>query len=279
MSIQEVKVPQLSESVAEATLLQWKKKPGDAVKADEILIEIETDKVVLEVPAPAAGVLTEMLKGDGGTVVSGEVIARIDTDAKTATQVTSAPAAAPAAAAASAAAPAASTKSTGVAMPAAAKLMAETGVSLSSGSGRDGRITKGDVLAAAAAPSAAPARAASPAPASAANTSVSALPAVIPQFGPEAMLNERPEQRVPMSRLRARVAERLVQSQSTNAILTTFNEVNMAPVMALRKQYVERFEKEHGVKLGFMSFFVKACCHALREVPEVNAEIDGVSRV
>jgi 2-oxoglutarate dehydrogenase E2 component (dihydrolipoamide succinyltransferase) len=275
MSIQEVKVPQLSESVAEATLLQWKKKPGDAVKADEILIEIETDKVVLEVPAPAAGVLTEMLKGDGGTVVSGEVIARIDTDAKTATQVTSAPAAAPAAAAASAAAPAASTKSTGVAMPAAAKLMAETGVSLSSGSGRDGRITKGDVLAAAAAPSAAPARAASPAPASAANTSVSALPAVIPQFGPEAMLNERPEQRVPMSRLRARVAERLVQSQSTNAILTTFNEVNMAPVMALRKQYVERFEKEHGVKLGFMSFFVKAAVAALKKYPILNASVDG----
>jgi 2-oxoglutarate dehydrogenase E2 component (dihydrolipoamide succinyltransferase) len=275
MSIQEVKVPQLSESVAEATLLQWKKKPGEAVKADEILIEIETDKVVLEVPAPAAGVLTEVLKSDGGTVVSGEVIARVDTDAKTATQVTNAPAAAPAAAAASAAAPAASTKSTGVAMPAAAKLMAETGVSLSSGSGKDGRITKGDVLAAAAAPSAAPARAASPAPAPAANTSVSALPAVIPQFGPEAMLNERPEQRVPMSRLRARVAERLVQSQSTNAILTTFNEVNMAPVMALRKQYVERFEKEHGVKLGFMSFFVKAAVAALKKYPILNASVDG----
>ena len=275
MSIQEVKVPQLSESVAEATLLQWKKKPGEAVKADEILIEIETDKVVLEVPAPAAGVLTEVLKGDGGTVVSGEVIARVDTDAKTATQVTNAPAAAPAAAAASAAAPAASTKSTGVAMPAAAKLMAETGVSLSSGSGKDGRITKGDVLAAAAAPSAAPARAASPAPAPAASTSVSALPAVIPQFGPEAMLNERPEQRVPMSRLRARVAERLVQSQSTNAILTTFNEVNMAPVMALRKQYVERFEKEHGVKLGFMSFFVKAAVAALKKYPILNASVDG----
>ena len=274
MSIQEVKVPQLSESVAEATLLQWKKKPGEAVKADEILIEIETDKVVLEVPAPAAGVLTEVLKGDGGTVVSGEVIARVDTDAKTATQVTSAPAAAPAAAA-PAAAGAASTQSTGVAMPAAAKLMAETGVSLSSGSGNDGRITKGDVLAAAAAPSAAPARAASPAPAPTANTSVSALPAVIPQFGPEAMLNERPEQRVPMSRLRARVAERLVQSQSTNAILTTFNEVNMAPVMALRKQYVERFEKEHGVKLGFMSFFVKAAVAALKKYPILNASVDG----
>ncbi|MGA0186942.1 MAG: 2-oxoglutarate dehydrogenase complex dihydrolipoyllysine-residue succinyltransferase [Burkholderiaceae bacterium] len=275
MSIQEVKVPQLSESVAEATLLQWKKKPGEAVKADEILIEIETDKVVLEVPAPAAGVLTEVLKGDGGTVVSGEVIARVDTDAKTATQVSGAPAAAPAAVAPPAAAPAASTRSTGVAMPAAAKLMAETGVSLSSGSGKDGRITKADVLAAAAAPSAAPARAASPVSAPSANTSVSALPAVIPQFGPEAMLNERPEQRVPMSRLRARVAERLVQSQSTNAILTTFNEVNMAPVMALRKQYVERFEKEHGVKLGFMSFFVKAAVAALKKYPILNASVDG----
>ncbi|MGA1041535.1 MAG: 2-oxoglutarate dehydrogenase complex dihydrolipoyllysine-residue succinyltransferase [Burkholderiaceae bacterium] len=275
MSIQEVKVPQLSESVAEATLLQWKKKPGEAVKADEILIEIETDKVVLEVPAPAAGVLTEVLKGDGGTVVSGEVIARVDTDAKTATQVSGAPAAAPAAVAPPAAAPAASTRATGVAMPAAAKLMAETGVSLSSGSGKDGRITKADVLAAAAAPSAAPARAASPVSAPSANTSVSALPAVIPQFGPEAMLNERPEQRVPMSRLRARVAERLVQSQSTNAILTTFNEVNMAPVMALRKQYVERFEKEHGVKLGFMSFFVKAAVAALKKYPILNASVDG----
>ncbi|MGA1228743.1 MAG: 2-oxoglutarate dehydrogenase complex dihydrolipoyllysine-residue succinyltransferase [Burkholderiaceae bacterium] len=275
MSIQEVKVPQLSESVAEATLLQWKKKPGEAVKADEILIEIETDKVVLEVPAPAAGVLTEVLKGDGGTVVSGEVIARVDTDAKTATQVSGAPAAAPAAVAPPAAVPAASTRSTGVAMPAAAKLMAETGVSLSSGSGKDGRITKADVLAAAAAPSAAPARAASPVSAPSANTSVSALPAVIPQFGPEAMLNERPEQRVPMSRLRARVAERLVQSQSTNAILTTFNEVNMAPVMALRKQYVERFEKEHGVKLGFMSFFVKAAVAALKKYPILNASVDG----
>ncbi len=276
MSIQEVKVPQLSESVAEATLLQWKKKPGEAVKADEILIEIETDKVVLEVPAPAAGVLTEVLKGDGGTVVSGEVIARVDTDAKTATQVSSAPvAAAPAPTPAPSAAAPASSKAAGVAMPAAAKLMAETGVSLSSGSGKDGRITKGDVLAAAAAPSAAPAQAASPAPAPVANTSVSALPAVIPQFGPEAMLNERPEQRVPMSRLRARVAERLVQSQSTNAILTTFNEVNMAPVMALRKQYVERFEKEHGVKLGFMSFFVKAAVAALKKYPILNASVDG----
>ena len=222
MSIQEVKVPQLSESVAEATLLEWKKKPGDAVKADEILIEIETDKVVLEVPAPASGVLTEILRTDGSTVASGELIARVDTEAKAvsmpAAVAMSSPAAVPAAA-----------------MPAAAKLMAETGISLTSGTGIDGRITKGDVLAAAATPmapatpAAAPLRPA-PVAASPAVTS-SALPPVTPQFGPEAMLNDRPEQRVPMSRLRARVAERLVQSQSTNAILTTFNEVNMAPVM------------------------------------------------
>ena len=271
MSIQEVKVPQLSESVAEATLLEWKKKPGDAVKADEILIEIETDKVVLEVPAPASGVLTEILRTDGSTVVSGELIARVDTEAKApitpAAVAMSSPAAVPAAAVPAAA------------MPAAAKLMAETGISLTSGTGRDGRITKGDVLAAAATPmapatpAAAPLRPA-PVAASPAVTS-SALPPVTPQFGPEAMLNDRPEQRVPMSRLRARVAERLVQSQSTNAILTTFNEVNMAPVMSLRKQYAERFEKEHGVKLGFMSFFVKAAVAALKKYPVLNASVDG----
>ena len=260
MSIQEVKVPQLSESVAEATLLEWKKKPGDAVKADEILIEIETDKVVLEVPAPASGVLTEILRTDGSTVASGELIARVDTEAKAvsmpAAAAMSSPAAVPAAA-----------------MPAAAKLMAETGISLTSGTGRDGRITKGDVLAAAATPAAAPLR---PAPVAASpSMTSSALPPVTPQFGPEAMLNDRPEQRVPMSRLRARVAERLLQSQSTNAILTTFNEVNMAPVMSLRKQYAERFEKEHGVRLGFMSFFVKAAVAALKKYPVLNASVDG----
>ncbi len=276
MSIQEVKVPQLSESVAEATLLEWKKKPGDAVKADEILIEIETDKVVLEVPAPASGVLTEILRTDGSTVASGELIARVDTEAKAvsmpAAVAMSSPAAMPA-------------PMSAAAMPAAAKLMAETGISLTSGTGRDGRITKGDVLAAAATPmapatsiaaatpAAAPLR---PAPVAASPPMTSsALPPVTPQFGPEAMLNDRPEQRVPMSRLRARVAERLVQSQSTNAILTTFNEVNMAPVMSLRKQYAERFEKEHGVKLGFMSFFVKAAVAALKKYPVLNASVDG----
>jgi len=270
MSIKEVKVPQLSESVAEATLLQWKKQPGQAVAADEILIEIETDKVVLEVPAPAAGVLTEIIKADGSTVVSDELIAKIDTEAK-------AGAAAPAAAAASAAAPApaaaapAPQKTSGtVAMPSAAKLMAETGVSVSQGTGKDGRVTKGDVIAAASAPKA-PAASSLPAAPSAA----SSLPAVPVNLGPEAMLEGRPEQRVPMSRLRARVAERLLQSQATNAILTTFNEVNMAPLMAMRKQYVERFEKEHGVKLGFMSFFVKAAVAALKKFPVLNASVDG----
>lgn len=265
MSKHEVKVPQLSESVAEATLLQWKKKPGEAVTVDEILIEIETDKVVLEVPAPASGVMTEVIKGDGGTVVSGEVIALIDTEAK-AGAAPAASAAAPAAApVAAAAAPAGA-----VASPAAAKLMAETGASITAGSGRDGRITKGDVLSASAAPKAAPAPASIPAA-----PAVASLPPVSISIGAEAMLDGRPEQRVPMTRLRARVAERLLQSQATNAILTTFNEVNMAPVMALRKQYADRFEKEHGVKLGFMSFFVKAAVAALKKYPVLNASVDG----
>jgi len=274
----EVKVPQLSESVSEATLLQWKKKPGEAVKVDEILIEIETDKVVLEVPAPSAGVIAEIVKADGASVTSGEVIAKIDSDGKASA---SAPAAAPAAVSAptptpvapSAPAGSAGGGSTGIAMPAAAKMMAETGIKPSAGSGRDGRITKGDVIAAASAPSAPRAAAPSAAPVA------PSLPAVVPNLGAEAMLDGRPEQRVPMSRLRARVAERLVQSQSTNAILTTFNEVNMAPVMALRKQYQDRFEKEHGVKLGFMSFFVKAAVAALKRYPILNASVDGTDIV
>ena len=278
MAIHDVKVPQLSESVAEATLLQWKKKPGEAVTQDETLIEIETDKVVLEVPAPASGVMTEVLKDDGGSVVSNEVIARIDTEAKAgAAPATAKPV--PAAAVGSAASGAGA--SAGIAMPAAAKLMAESGVSVAQGTGKDGRITKGDVLSAMATK---PAAAGS---AHASTTSVSAvsaipappagssLPPVSATFGPDAMLEGRPEQRVPMSRLRARVAERLLQSQATNAILTTFNEVNMAPVMALRKQYVDRFEKEHGVKLGFMSFFVKAAVAALKKYPVLNASVDG----
>ncbi|MBB3196389.1 2-oxoglutarate dehydrogenase complex dihydrolipoyllysine-residue succinyltransferase [Roseateles terrae] len=274
MAIVEVKVPQLSESVAEATLLQWKKKPGEAVAVDEILIEVETDKVVLEVPAPSAGVLTELVAGDGATVTSDQVIARIDTEAKAAAGAAAPAAAAPAPAAAPAAAAASSDSASkaGVAMPAAAKLMADNNLAAGSvpGTGKDGRVTKGDVLGAieggakpaVAAPVAAPtAPAAKPLPAVAAPVS--------------ANLGDRPEQRVPMSRLRARIAERLLQSQSTNAILTTFNEVNMAPVMELRKKFQDSFTKEHGTKLGFMSFFVKAAVHALKKYPVLNASVDG----
>ena len=262
MAIVEVKVPQLSESVAEATMMQWKKKVGDAVAEDEILIEIETDKVVLEVPAPSAGVLVELVVADGGMVGSDQVIARIDTEGKAGAAVAAPVAAAPAA---PVVAPAAASNSmAGVPMPAAAKLMADNNLAAGSvaGSGKDGRVTKGDVLGAAAAKPAA-----APAP-------VAALPKVATSTK-SADLGERPEQRVPMSRLRARVAERLLQSQSTNAILTTFNEVNMAPVMDMRKKFQDAFSKEHGVKIGFMSFFVKAAVHALKKFPILNASVDG----
>jgi len=243
----DVKVPMLSESVSEGTLLEWKKKVGEAVARDEILIDIETDKVVLEVPSPQAGVLVEIVAQDGETVVADQVLARIDTaataaaEAPTAAPVEAAPAAAPAAA------------QNNAAMPAAAKLAAETGVDVNAlqGSGRDGRVLKEDVQNAAAKPAAA------------------AAPAVALPAG------ARPEERVPMSRLRARVAERLLASQQENAILTTFNEVNMKPIMDLRAKYKEKFEKEHGVKLGFMSFFVKAAVAALKKYPVVNASVDG----
>ncbi|MEI6598983.1 MAG: 2-oxoglutarate dehydrogenase complex dihydrolipoyllysine-residue succinyltransferase [Comamonadaceae bacterium] len=271
MAIVEVKVPQLSESVAEATLLQWKKKVGDAVAIDEILIDVETDKVVLEVPAPAAGVLVELVAADGETVAAEQLIARIDTEGKASAAATQpASVAAPAASAATVAA-VASTSMAGVAMPAAAKLMADKQLAAGSvaGSGKDGRVTKGDVLAAVASASAPKAVAAPTLPA---RPAASFLPQVAV---PAPFLGERPEQRVPMSRLRARVAERLLQSQSTNAILTTFNEVNMAPVMEMRKRFQEKFEKEHGVKIGFMSFFVKAAVHALKKFPMLNASVDG----
>ena len=270
MAIVEVKVPQLSESVAEATMLQWKKKAGDAVAVDEILIEIETDKVVLEVPAPSAGVLAEILVADGGTVVADQLIARIDTEGR------AGQAAAPAAVAPVApAAITAGTSMAGVAMPAAAKLMADQHIAPGSvaGTGRDGRVIKGDVLGAVAAavvPPPAPKIIASPA------APTRAAAQFLPQVSaPAVSLGERPEQRVPMSRLRARVAERLLQSQSSNAILTTFNEVNMAPVMDMRKRFQEKFEKEHGVKIGFMSFFVKAAVHALKKYPVLNSSVDG----
>ena len=256
----EVKVPQLSESVAEATLLSWHKKQGEAVKRDENLIDIETDKVVLELPAPADGVLVAVLKGDKGTVVAGEVIARIDTEGK----ASAAPSKKEEVKEESKEKPKAS--STPAVMPAAAKLAASKGIDTAQvqGTGRDGRVTKGDVLAQEAKPSA-PAKAPlqqPPAPVSV-----------------DKVLSGRPEQRVPMSRLRQRVAERLVQSQSTAAILTTFNEVNMQPVMDLRKKYQERFEKEHGARLGFMSFFVKAAVYALKKYPVVNASVDGTDIV
>jgi 2-oxoglutarate dehydrogenase E2 component (dihydrolipoamide succinyltransferase) len=263
MAMIDVKVPQLSESVAEATLLVWKKKPGEAVAIDETLVEIETDKVVLEVPAPSAGVMAEFLVADGATVTAEQVIARIDSTGKAGAVAAPAPAAVAAPVAA-----AASTSKAEVLMPAAAKLMADNQMAAGSvaGSGKDGRVTKGDVLAAVVAPKPA-APVAVPAPAPRALPSVAAPPA--------ANLGERPEQRVPMSRLRARVAERLLQSQATNAILTTFNEVNMAPVMDMRKRFQEKFEKEHGVKIGFMSFFVKAAVAALKKYPVLNASVDG----
>jgi len=273
MAIVEVKVPQLSESVAEATLLQWKKRPGEAVAIDEILIEIETDKVVLEVPAPSAGVMAQLVKNDGDTVGSDEVIAKIDTEGKAGAapeEVKAVPAAAPAAASV---APTAASKGD-VAMPAAAKLLADNQLSTSqvTGTGRDGRVTKGDVLGAIAAGAKA-AVVAAPVAAPVAPAVAKPLPPVAP---PVTMnLGDRPEQRVPMSRLRARVAERLLQSQATNAILTTFNEVNMAPVMEMRKKFQDKFEKEHGVKLGFMSFFVKAAVAALKRYPVINASVDG----
>ncbi len=268
MAIVEVKVPQLSESVAEATLLSWKKPAGSAVAADEILIEIETDTVVLEVPAPAAGVLEAIVIADGGTVVSDQLIAKINTEGVAGAAAAPAAAAPAPAAAAPAAAPAAASNSkAGVAMPAAAKLMADNQLAAGSvaGTGKDGRVTKGDVLNAVAT-GAKPANIPTGVP-------TTSLPAVqAPDVGQP---DERPEQRVPMTRLRARIAERLLQSQATNAILTTFNEVNMAPVMEMRKRFQEKFETEHGIKLGFMSFFVKAAVHALKKYPILNASVDG----
>jgi 2-oxoglutarate dehydrogenase E2 component (dihydrolipoamide succinyltransferase) len=265
----EVKVPQLSESVSEATLLSWHKKQGEAVARDENLIDIETDKVVLELPSPADGVLVSILKGDKGTVTAGEVIAKIDTEAKASVAAAAAPKEAPrekteaAREKAPSIAPSAAVSAAEgakPAAPAARKAAAEKGVDLTAiqGTGRDGRVTKADVLAHGAAPAAKAPLQQPPEPVSV-----------------DQVLSGRPEQRVPMSRLRARIAERLVQSQSTAAILTTFNEVNMQAVMDMRKKYQERFEKEHGVRLGFMSFFVKAAVHALKKYPIVNASVDG----
>jgi 2-oxoglutarate dehydrogenase E2 component (dihydrolipoamide succinyltransferase) len=250
--IVEVKVPQLSESVAEATLLDWHKKEGERVSRDENLIDIETDKVVLELPAPADGVLVKILKKTRDSVGSGDVIAQIDTEGK---------AAAAAPASQEKKAPPAQKPQTPPVMPAAQKIAAEKGIDTAKiqGTGRDGRVTKGDVLEV--------------------KTPKAPLQQPSPPVNVEQLISGRPEQRVPMSRLRQRVAERLVQSQSTAAILTTFNEVNMAPVIEMRKRYQERFEKEHGVRLGFMSFFVKAALHALKRFPVVNGSIDGTDIV
>jgi len=298
----EVKVPQLPESVAEATLVSWHKKLGDTVARDENLVDVETDKVVLELPAPQAGVLVEIRQGNGATVAGQQVIAVIDSDGKAGAAATvpavpkaaAAPPATPAGKAAPpssspAAAAAAAATSTTTALPAARKIMADLAVDPGSveGTGRGGRITKGDVLAATApaargmSPASAPptTSAAAPAVFAAAPAAAARAAAPAPKLGLAIPETQRPEQRVPMSRLRQRVAERLVQSQSTAAILTTFNEVNMQPLIDLRNRYKERFEKEHGVKLGFMGFFVKAAVHALKRFPAVNASIDGADIV
>ena len=259
----EVKVPTLSESVSEATLVTWHKKEGDAVKRDENLIDIETDKVVMELPAPADGVIVKIIRGDGTTVASGEIIAMLDTEAK---GTVAAPVLVPVAVAVKA-----SAVSVGApASPAAAKIAAEQNLNTAdiAGTGRGGRVTKEDVVNQGTGSQAA----VSPAKAGTQVGKPITPPVQLPA-------GDRTEQRVPMSRLRARIAERLLQSQSTAAILTTFNEVNMAPVMELRAKYKDKFEKEHGVKLGFMSFFVKAVVHALKKYPIVNASIDGTDIV
>lgn len=245
----EIKAPVFPESVADGTVATWHKKLGEAVKRDELIVDIETDKVVMEVVAPADGVISQVIKNEGDTVLSQEVLAIFTAGAAAAPVAAAVPASAPAPATASA--PAA-------AGPAARKAAAEAGVDLAAvaGSGVGGRVTKEDVAAAK------PAAVAAPAP-------VAAAPALALAVG------ERVEKRVPMTRLRAKVAERLLEAKQSTAMLTTFNEVNMKPVMDLRKQYVEKFEKVHGVKLGFMSFFIKAAVEALKRFPAVNASIDG----
>lgn len=267
MNTVQVKVPELSESVSEATLLEWKRKPGDIVAADEILIEIETDKVVLEVPSPAAGQLAEIRAQNGQTVVSGEVIAVIDTDASVSASASTD------SSRASSPAPVKETVAEPRVMPSAAAVLAAAGIDAKTviGTGPGNRITKVDALAAAEPPvqpqAAEPAPRAVPAPRSA------AAPAPAEPIAPDPY--GRKEDRVPMTRLRRRVAERLVQSLAGSAQLTTFNEVDMSAVIALRARYKEKFERRHGIKLGFMSFFVKAAVYALEKFPVLNASIDG----
>lgn len=257
MAIIDVKVPELSESVSEASLLQWKKRAGEMVQRDEVLIEIETDKIVLEVPAAEAGVITEILMKDGATVKSGEVIAKIDTQAGAGLPSSSAM---PAVSQAAVVEKMAVKTSAAVAMPAAAKLLAEHHLQADKivGSGKGGRITKGDVLDAISSQQAKP-------PVENVTTAMRVAP---PMDG-------REEVRQPMSKLRSTIAQRLLESQQNMASLTTFNEVNMATVMGLRKRFQDSFTQRYGVKLGFMSFFVKAVVHALKKFPVVNASIDG----
>lgn len=258
----EIKAPQFPESVADGTVATWHKQPGEAVKRDELIVDIETDKVVMEVLAEADGVLTEIVKNEGDTVLSGELLGKLDAGA---TASASAPASAPAEtpAAAPAAAPAAGGEDA-ILAPAARKLAEENGIDPNSvkGTGKDGRVTKEDLVAAIEAKKSAPA---------AAKPAASAAVAPVVTTG-----GDRTEKRVPMTRLRAKVAERLVEAQSNMAMLTTFNEVDMTEVMALRSKYKDLFEKTHnGVRLGFMSFFVKASVEALKRFPAVNASIDG----
>ncbi|OWJ91498.1 dihydrolipoamide succinyltransferase [Pseudomonas sp. A46] len=260
----EIKAPTFPESVADGTVATWHKKPGDAVKRDELIVDIETDKVVMEVLAEADGVLAEIVKNEGDTVLSGELLGKLNAGAAAAAPAAAAPAAAPAA---QAAAPAAAADDA-ILSPAARKLAEENGIDPNSiaGTGKGGRVTKEDVVAAVEAKKNAPAAPAAPA----------AKPAAPAAEAPVFAAGDRVEKRVPMTRLRAKVAERLVEAQSTMAMLTTFNEVDMTEVMALRSKYKDLFEKTHnGVRLGFMSFFVKASVEALKRFPAVNASIDG----
>lgn len=267
MNTVQVKVPELSESVSEATLLEWKRKPGDIVAADEILIEIETDKVVLEVPSPAAGQLAEIRAQNGQTVVSGEVIAVIDTDASVSALASTDSSRAPSPA------PVEETIAEPRVMPSAAAVLAAAGIDAKTviGTGPGNRITKVDALAAAEPP--VQPQTAEPAPRAVPASRSAAAPAPVEPIAPDPY--GRKEDRVPMTRLRRRVAERLVQSLAGSAQLTTFNEVDMSAVIALRARYKEKFERRHGIKLGFMSFFVKAAVYALEKFPVLNASIDG----
>ena len=267
MNTVQVKVPELSESVSEATLLEWKRKPGDIVAADEILIEIETDKVVLEVPSPAAGQLAEIRAQNGQTVVSGEVIAVIDTDASVSALASTDSSRAPSPA------PVEETIAEPRVMPSAAAVLAAAGIDAKTviGTGPGNRITKVDALAAAEPP--VQPQTAEPAPRAVPASRSAAAPAPAEPIAPDPY--GRKEDRVPMTRLRRRVAERLVQSLAGSAQLTTFNEVDMSAVIALRARYKEKFERRHGIKLGFMSFFVKAAVYALEKFPVLNASIDG----